>query len=89
MECRLNVYFQFSNNLKKISLELCLCVQVLCHGSLNYCPFFFLMVFLNFFPTFQEPECCAGFYGPSCHPCPGPFDNACNGNLNGKVQYER
>ena len=42
----------------------------------------------NFFPTFQEPECCAGFYGPPCHPCPGPFDNACNGNLNGKVQYE-
>lgn len=31
-----------------------------------------------------EPECCAGFYGPPCHPCPGPFDNACNGNLNGK-----
>ncbi|PFX25122.1 Stabilin-2 [Stylophora pistillata] len=31
-----------------------------------------------------EPECCTGFYGPSCHPCPGPFDNPCNGNNNGK-----
>ena len=33
----------------------------------------------------QKPECCAGYYGAACHPCPGPFGNACNGNINGKV----
>ena len=31
------------------------------------------------------PECCAGYYGAPCHPCPGPFGNACYGN--GKVLY--
>ncbi|KAJ7377675.1 Stabilin-2 [Desmophyllum pertusum] len=34
--------------------------------------------------TAASPECCGGFYGASCHPCPGPFGNACNGNVNGQ-----
>ncbi|XP_048584968.1 stabilin-2 isoform X2 [Nematostella vectensis] len=28
----------------------------------------------------ETPECCAGFYSPACHPCPGPLDNPCYGN---------
>lgn len=28
----------------------------------------------------EVPECCSGFYGRPCHPCPGPFGNACYGN---------
>ena len=36
----------------------------------------------------QRPECCAGYFGAACHPCPGPFDNACNGIINGKVLYK-
>lgn len=58
---QLNVYFQFSNNFKKISLELCLCVQALCHGSLNYCPFFFLMVFSISFLLFRNQNVVLGF----------------------------
>lgn len=30
--------------------------------------------------SIEVPECCAGYYGAPCHPCPGPFGNACNGN---------
>ncbi|XP_067024545.1 stabilin-2-like [Acropora muricata] len=28
----------------------------------------------------EIPECCPGFYGRPCHPCPGPFHNPCNGH---------
>ena len=31
-------------------------------------------------PLFQEPECCKGYYGKPCHPCPGPFDSPCYDN---------
>ncbi|XP_070612374.1 stabilin-2 isoform X2 [Erythrolamprus reginae] len=30
--------------------------------------------------TKKEPECCKGFFGSECHPCPGGFLNPCSGN---------
>ena len=27
----------------------------------------------------QIKQCCAGFYGPDCLPCPGPIGNPCFG----------
>lgn len=29
---------------------------------------------------FQTRECCAGFFGPQCQPCPGRAENVCFGN---------
>ena len=34
---------------------------------------------------FQTSECCSGFYGYDCLPCPGGYQNPCNGH--GKVGY--
>ena len=33
----------------------------------------------------QIRECCEGFYGPDCLPCPGPIGHPCFGN--GEVSY--
>ncbi|MEE6480097.1 hypothetical protein FKM82_012459 [Ascaphus truei] len=30
--------------------------------------------------TVKVPECCKGFYGLTCNPCPGGFSNPCSGN---------
>ncbi|XP_053319635.1 stabilin-2 [Spea bombifrons] len=30
--------------------------------------------------TVKVPQCCKGFYGPDCIPCPGGFINPCSGN---------
>ncbi|XP_045682562.1 stabilin-2 [Phyllostomus hastatus] len=30
--------------------------------------------------TVKIPQCCKGFYGPSCNQCPGGFINPCSGN---------
>lgn len=29
---------------------------------------------------FQTRECCAGYFGPQCQPCPGKAENVCFGN---------
>ncbi|XP_006888640.1 PREDICTED: stabilin-2 [Elephantulus edwardii] len=44
-------------------------VQSLKRGCARYCNV-----------TVKIPQCCKGFYGPDCNPCPGGFSKPCSGN---------
>lgn len=45
-------------------------MHCLCPKSLKKEDIFFIL---------QKPNCCKGFFGPDCRPCPGGFSKPCSG----------